>query len=232
MTKNFDKLITDAAPLVPDCGTNRRVTRALLKERMRQDARRRQVRDRRGMSLAVSLVFMFVIGGQVTELGSDGFDTISRVMELTNGEKFIKITAPFRGTGLAVPEEFSPEKTYEIQQAIAADDIKPVRLEGINVFGKTMWLMEYASVIQGEISLHTSVPKNLIGFNSEITPKTFEFVASHITPFKDLIKQGKVPRKKFQAIRSNGLIFEVYSWTRSFPGFGEVTYYAGKPVTP
>lgn len=232
MTQDFDKLISDAAPQVPDCGPSRRLTRVMLKMRMRQEARRRQARDRRGMSLAAGLVFMFVIGGQITELGGDGFDTISRLTEIDNGGTFIETTAPFRNTRLTVPEGTSSDKIYELQQAIAADDRKPIMLEGIKVHGKTLWTMEYSTVIQGEICQIVSSPKDLIGFKTEVTPKTFEFVYNQITSFKDLVRQGKVPRKKFQAIRSNGLIFEVYSWTRSFPGFGDVTYYAGKPVTP
>ena len=230
MTRDFDKLISDAAPPVPDCGPARRTTRMLLHDRMRQQASRKQTRDVRGMAWAAGLVFLVMLGGQVTELGSDGFDVSTQIIELENVGKVIRDEAPFGGPSGSFVEGTSREFIDEYYQSIAAGEGTPVKLEGWKISGKTLWLMTYMRKIQGKLGPGGGSPRNLIGYESDASPEILTFMANGIEDFRDLVDQGQIARENFGIVRSNGLAFEVYSWTRSWPGFGEVSYYSGLPV--
>lgn len=230
MTQDFDKLISNSAPVVPDSGASRRMAQTLLHEKMRGQERRRQRRNRRGMSLAATVVFLLVIGGQATQLGSDGFDVVTRDLELDGLGGITISETGFRKDLTAFRPGTTQEVIDEVNQVYAAEEQVPFKLSGYQIEGKTFWMMEYHSLIKGGVDIQTGVPKNIIGHTMQPSKKVMTFLAEYSDEFTEDMEKNLIPRREYGLIQSNGRIYHVYMWTKEYAEYGPVTYYEGLAV--
>ena len=233
MTQDFDKLISDAAPVVPDNGASRRMTRALLHEKMRHQERRSRKQDLRGMSLAASLVFLIVIGGQVTQLGSDGFEVELVPWDIGNGEIIPRMVSPIRGNvGVSVPG-LSDEGNRQLQEMYMLRSGSLEELSGRAFDQDTpVWNTVFVETIDG-IEVRTAHdPINLSVTNGKPRRDKIQFMLNEYEGFLELVASWKIPAIPYGQISAEGMVFEVTSWTKTYPEWGTFTYYQGLPTKP
>ncbi len=231
MTQEFDKLISNSAPVVPDSGASRRMTRTLLHEKMRGQEQRQKKRNLRGMSLAASLVFLFVIGGQVAPLGSDGFDFELAPLVTENGETISLVKNENRGTVVGTISEFSEADGLELQQQIILREGTITEIEGYSFDGRTPhWEVTYLNNINGNLSEGTRPPTNADFANAPHERDKIPFLINELHPFRDLVKAGQITAEPYGLITSDGVTFQVQQWSKQYADWGLFTYYRGLPV--
>ncbi len=231
MTQEFDKLISNSAPVVPDSGASRRMARTLLHEKMRGQEQRRRRRDRRGMSLAACLVLLVVIGGQVVPLGSDGFDFELAPLVTGSGETISLVKNEIRGSVINAPPSYSEADIYELQQQNMLREGTVKEIEGFSFNGKTpYWQVTYLSDINGKLSEGTRAPTNTDFPNGILERNSIPFMINERPSFMVLVEAGQIAAKPYGLITSDGVTFEVQQWSKQYAEWGLFTYYRGRPV--
>ena len=232
MTQKFDKLITEAAPAVPDAGRSRRVARALLHERMRGHQRRRLVRNRWGLSLAAGLAFWLVTGGQITQLGSDAFETESAQLSVGDNDTLRIMVSPVRGNvGNALPD-MTTDEVRELQEVNILREGKIAGITAIS-FGDqpAWWRIDYVNVIGGKKVTNSRAPATLSVESQAPTRDKFSFVLHERLEFESQIDSGALPAEAFGLVVADGVTFDVRMWSREYAEWGKVTIYRGSPVS-
>jgi len=231
MTQEFDKLISNSAPVVPDSGASRRMARTLLHEKMRGQTQRRRTRDRRGISFAACLVFLVVIGGQVVPLGSDGFDFELAPLVTGSGETISLVKNEIRGTVVGTSSEFSKADVIELQQQIMLREGTVKEIEGYAFDDKTpYWMLTYLTSIGGNLKETTHPPLNADFLSAPLDRNMAMFQINELRTFRALIEAGEFEAKPYGYLTSDGVIFEVQQWSKQYAEWGLFTYFHGLPV--
>jgi len=86
----LDIFIVDAAPVVPDCESNRLVTGAVLRERVRQEVKRRQQRFRRRAIIVLAAIVVSFLGFQILPSRGEHPTNRTPIPNTVNGQSFIE----------------------------------------------------------------------------------------------------------------------------------------------
>ncbi len=231
MTRDFDRLITKAAPVVPDSGPSRRVARALLHERMRRHAHQRNRRGRWGVSLAAGLAFLWVIGGQIGQLGSDSFELELKSFTDSGGRSVPVAVSKTRGIVVNTLPDMTAEDIQEFQQQILLDEGIIVDLHGFSFDGSTpYWQVTRLVVTNGTSHTVTGDPVDLSVENGRLPRSAIPFFSNLAAGFMAEVNGGRIPATDFATVSACGINFKVKQWQRHYPEVGLVTYYRGHPV--
>ncbi|MEN8006350.1 MAG: hypothetical protein ABFS42_05010 [Candidatus Krumholzibacteriota bacterium] len=224
MKDHLDKYIHDSKVILPDTGEYRRLNRALLKERMNKVAPDR-ARHHKLLVIALSLVLVMGLSGQVSQLGSDDFDAVPEDLLMITGKTVSTMKNEFRNTRFSVPQDYSQEDLEELNRSIAADDGKLLGVTGISYGGKTKWLKDVQMVVNGKI-LETGM--NLTDRPHERPDNFDDFLLAHNKEIHLLTRSEPFQRETVMTF--DGVACRVRIWEFHFPGFGQVTRYVGTPV--
>lgn len=231
MTQDFDKLIASAAPEVPDCGESRRTARALMNERVRLETQRQRTRHLRRISVAAGLVFVVMMGGQLSELGSDGFDFKMGTLELSNGETVPQIVNTFRGAGAGITSKMTEDELYEFQQQILLREGTIESITGLSFNdAPPQWFINYLIINNGKVKVIEREPLGLSVENMPISRDKVRFLIDELDSFMELVASGQIAGKPYDKIAADGVTFEVRQWSKQYPQWGLFTYYRGEPV--
>lgn len=226
MKSILDKWIIDSREDIPDPGEYRRLNRALVKEQMAIAGTRRM--RNRVLLAALSLAFIMMYSGQLKQLGSDDFETISSsdVLPL-NGDTVTIHEAPFRGTQVYLPEDFSETDVDEYFQGAAAREGEMIRVTGLSYEGKTDWTKIVRMVVNGqELVVNSPTP---IQDPKPETPRDFEkFLLAHIMDLTARAKSEPPHARMQKAI--DGVLVDFKIWEFEYPGYGKVIWYDGVPA--
>ena len=226
MKANLDNLIKDAKDDVPDSGEYRRLNRAMLKEHIANMAPRRRRRHRVLLGI-LSLVFLMLFSGQLNQLGSDGFDTISRTETTYWGDSVNIYENVFRGGSVSGRGSFSEADADEVHRSIVADKGEVVKVTGLSYGDKTVWnTFKKMNINDIEITPggHPGNPP------SEYPDNYFEFLTSHYSDLKT--RANSTPPHRTERMIVDGIMMDFQIWTFEYPGYGPVTRYLGTPVKP
>ena len=231
MTRELDKLITDAVPPVPDSGPSRRVTRALLRDRMRKESRRAHRRRLAGVSLAAGLAFLLVLGGQVSDLGSDAFELEIHEVEIGTEEPLLLAKSKIRGTVTNALPGMTSEDIQEMQQQLL---LREGRVKSITAFsingGTPYWKVKVSTEVNGVPTTLARDPIDLIGAKNQFSRELLDFLVEHGQEFDTLVKSGRLEPEPYGDVSANGMLFRVQKWTKEYAGWGTATYFEGTPV--
>lgn len=228
---NFDILISNSAPRVPDCGPARRQVRVLVRERTAR-AEWRQVRQRRlGLSLAAMLAFFAAFSGQVDQLGSDDLSFDLTRVDVGNGQYVDRIDSKSgEMLGAAVPGS-SEGEIRELQIQRILDEGTVTALNGVSFEGATgvMWAIMIDRPINGKIVRDMRQPRDVNAPFAPVGREKLPFYAEYMDDFEQAIDDGQVPGRPFGTVVAEGVTFSVIAYTKDFPVWGPVTVYRGLP---
>ena len=221
MSDQFEKLIRDSAPEIPDPGEYRRLNRVALRERLHE-----MEKPKRSHSLVVAtacLALMVLFSGQLSNLGSDGWDLIQGEYPGVDGEPVKRFADPNNSFSLVGAENL--REAQDIQQAFVARDAEPVRVTCLAYAGLAYWNVYGLAEIDGQIQESSMDLTGILP--KENLPRMAEFYENH---FSELMKLSKTQAPDSTArLVIFGVEFELESWTATFPEFGEVTFSRGVP---
>ena len=226
MADNLDKWIKDSKADTPDSGEFRRLNRILLKDRMATvvPARRRRFRL---FLVLVTLVFLLLLSGQVTQLGSDNFESkVTTVFRPYLNDSVTIHENVFRGGSVTLPRDFSEADIDEYQRSVAAGEGTVVKATGLSYGGKTSWLIIVTRDINGRENTEGRSTENP---HSQEPENFLQFLQDHN---RDLISRTKTdPPHTTERLTLDGILFEFDIWTYEYPEYGQVTRYIGFPVS-
>jgi hypothetical protein len=224
MTRDFDTLIRDAAPAVPDPGEVRRLNRALLKQRMGRDVVRK-ARRRRVSVLATGVALLFLGAGNVGELGSDHFDLgKGRVLENVGGTYY---QTGVRGQGVFRLDGQTEEEALEIAIQSYLEEGRFVGITGVFMENAYSWYLKFEVKAGDDVVITGRSPE---GLPLQMSRELYEFTMAH---WDDLLSRiGKIPAPNPRRIGMTieGQTYQFDYWRLVYPDFGPVEYYVtGSP---
>ena len=113
-------------------------------------ARRRRFRL---IVILSTLILLLLVSGQVSQLGSDNFETkvTTEFIPIVNDSITIYENV-FRGGSVNLPRDFSEADIDEYQRSVAAGEGTVVKATGLSYGGKTSWLKFVTRDINGRIN--------------------------------------------------------------------------------
>ena len=222
MSNDFEKLIRDAAPEVPDPGESRRTNRAVLLARIEESRAHRRRTGPLKMA-AASLALLVLFSGQVSELGSNAFEFRSELWERPDGKIIPEQRAVF---GTEVITVSSPEIARGLLENILSGQYEIFRIFGTEIEGKISWLVRTTSEVNGETQ-YSSLPDGLP--STQITDLHNKFMGSpHFAQMMDVVHSSEPQSEVFQVL--DGIPLNMKTWEFEYPGYGSVFYHRGTPV--
>lgn len=225
MKSNLDTWIKDAKEAVPDSGEYRRLNRALLKERI-QKANPDRRKNHRLLVMAASLIILVGFSGQISQLGSDSFETATSTAILPgSGDTVTVHSNVFRGGAVNLPEHFSEADVDEYTRSVAAGEGEIIKVNGISYGGRTSWVKIVRRTINGQINEGGDETRDP---PSQEPANFFAFLKDHSRDLTARIK-SEPPHGSMQ-MTVDGVLMDLDYWTFEYPGFGSVTRYEGIPA--
>lgn len=153
MSNEFEKWIESSAPAVEADKGMKEVHLAILKQRLRDRDKQykvRQKRTRRGSIVAVVLMFVLV-GGNISELGSDGFELETSESLLVDGMN--NVTVGHREFGFGAPKSLTKAETEDFARQAEWRHGQPVGVECLEIQGAAAWFINFHYDLDGSTSL-------------------------------------------------------------------------------
>lgn len=224
MGDQFEKWIQNSAPVVAVDETKKEIHLAVLKQRLRQRDQRhhkRMKQIRRSGVAAMALVFILV-GGNVSELGSDGFELEISPSNLVPDAKNARIG--FRKTKLGFPGSMPEEEVLDLTQQMEAEIGIPAEVISINVHGNVIWDILYEYEVKGEKKL---VGGKAVDRPSKLTRAHFEFVKSELDLLTEMIGSGNLVPVSSRIESVDGYPFLIKEYHFQSEKYGLVVYGKG-----
>ena len=222
MTNEFEKLIRNAAPEVPDPQESRRMNRAVLFAWIDQG----QIRRYRIGPLklaAASLALLMLFSGQVSELGSNAFEFQSETWERPDGKAVLEQVAVF---GTDVITTSSPEIARGLMENHFSGQYRIVRIFGTEIQGEIGWIVITNSEVNGETQTTGGAAEMP---SARITDLHRKLMASpYYGQMIDITKT--TPPHSIAARVIDGIPLTIQTWEFDFPGFGTVRHHVAKPL--
>jgi len=149
VSNEFEKWIQESAPSVEVNETRKEIHLAVLRQRLRERENRyqtRQKRTRRASVAAVALVFV-LIGGNVSELGSDGFEFVVSESEYMSTSKTVEVG--FRKSKIAGNDDTPSEFLRDLVVEMGFSDGVPVSVESVGIQGSESWAIVFEYDVKG-----------------------------------------------------------------------------------
>jgi hypothetical protein len=224
MKNQFEDWIQESAPAVEVDDTKKEIHLAILKQRLRERESRHKTRQKgmRRTSVAFVVLVFVLIGGNVSELGSDGFDLVISENEL--GTDLSHVEIGFRKSGLGVPDEMPHDEVQELAMQIEAQNGTPAEVEVIKLQGNEFWtiLFEYEVGDGTRLSGHTVKDRP-----SKPTRAHVNFSKAEIQLMWDEINSGNLSpvSSRIETVDGYRFLMKVYHYQSD--QFGLVEYQKG-----
>ena len=207
MSDKFEKFIRDYRPDVPENLVDKKVQWAMLREKIRQK-RIQTKRQRLKRSIgAVALIGVMFVSGNLSQLGSDGFD----IQELdTNGQYGQVYQHVFRKDKFNVPKG-TPESTVEAFVQEMALDTGVVRsVEGIRIGDCTWWMITREYVVNGESTFTSERSDDPLSCRSRQVGRFWIENSAALLP---MVESGEIQVSGETEITLEGYSFKVKVWS-------------------
>ena len=222
--QRLEDLIRQSAPVSRPSDQHRETLRMVLKNNVRNH------KLRSGL-VAAGLVAAGLAGSlfQMTDVGSEGFDLVSApnpVLEHPVAE------APFSGTRIAHPDmdgslsQKDLEQLRSVYEQYMAGQVVVTEVSGWTLQGRTVFTISWEVIMDGKRVVYSDMlnpPDRKTGLSFT------KFWGNYEEVFHDRIKQGdaRIIGRETVDIKGTELLFT--KWASSFPEWGEVVYWDGKP---
>lgn len=228
MNNNFEKWIQDSAPSVEVDETNKEIHLALLRHRLRERENRSKIRRKRAGRVgvaALAIVFVF-IGGNFSELGSDGFEFVARQNEYLPESTSVEIG--FRKLRMTGPPDVSYESLRDLAVEMEAGDGIPKSVVVIGIHGNENWVLEFEYDVGGETHNGARAPI-LPGRPSKITKDHLDFAINELDEVLKNIENGNLQpvSSRVQTIEGYRFLMKVYHVQSE--NYGLVLFQQGAP---
>ncbi|MBU8920306.1 MAG: hypothetical protein KOO63_00450 [Bacteroidales bacterium] len=223
--EEFDDLIRRSAPYVRPPDQHREILRMILRSKIQQQKRRTRL-------LTGSLVTIIAAFGlfQLTNVGSDGFDLVPSRGPVLD---FPVAEAPFAGDRIAHPDrgkELSSESLLQLRSVYEQKSSKQYELLSVNawtVSGQTIIFLNWEAIVDGKPVQYSDI---LTPPDREVGLQFSKFLAANESSFYDRIEEGTARISGRETIAVEGIDIQFTKWSSSFPEWGEVIFWDGKPV--
>ena len=138
-----------------------------------------------------------------------------------------------RDFGIGVPQRLAnnPGKAEEyaeqINEAFMAHAEKIIKISSFTLKGHTSHFFAMEVVVDGETQLTYSYED---GIPTEVLLKDVEFRVSYGSKFNELINSGQAKTLGTEIVQVDGVPIRFEKWSASFPEWGEVVAWKGKPL--
>jgi hypothetical protein len=220
----FEKWIMEAAPEVPINEMKKEIHLWVLRERLREKEilrNRRHKRQRRASMVAVLLVF-FLYSGNVSELGSDGFEIT--MFEIDGGLKSI---SGHRETYVPVYEEDTAEEILDLHQQIEARIGWPVSVDAYGFEGAIQWTISYEYQVGEEKRLYT---ETVLGRPSVLTREMQAFMLAEGDKMMEQAEEGILVPVETREEEVEETLFLLKFYEYESENYGIVKYIKGEPI--
>lgn len=223
--ERFDDLVRQSAPYVRPSDQHREMLRMILKHNIS----RHKLRNR---LLTVTLAIIILAGGlfQLTDVGSDGFD----LFPVTKSIRDLPVAeTPFSGVRIGHPNRdlsFSQQDLDELRSVYEQKMSKQYDLIAVyawTIRNSTSFILNWQAEVGGgpQSFSHMSLPSD-----RETGLQFGEFFANYENVFHERIKDGTARVIGRETIHMEGADILFTKWASSFPEWGEVIFWDGKPV--
>ncbi len=229
MSKNpFEKWIQESAPSVEVNKLKKEVHLSVLKQRLREREAQhiRRVNKTRRTSVALAALLVVLVGGNFSELGSDGFNIIDVIPSSVPGYD-LSITG-FRGDGIMVLKEDSPELIEEFSRMIDAGLGIPLDVESYSVRGKEFWSLNREYQARG---ITRNYSKTVLDRENEIIRDHLTFLQAENELMMEQIDSGTLLPISIKAEMIEGIPFMIETYEYLSEEFGKVVYKRGEPIS-
>lgn len=228
MNKNFDDWARDLAPPMGVDEVSRKAHLTILKDRLRTreiTRRRRRVGTRRASMVALVVLVTF-LGGNLSELGSDGFDHVLKPVE---SRERLRATVGHRETRVGVrSEEAAPEMIQKTEMDLG----HPELLDVVIVKGTEQWTVSIPELLStGERYLRTRTPHGMEALNKGNAAGHLNFFANYEQDWATRITNGHAQPVATEIIEAEGQRFLTRVYQETFPGLGVVTWKKGERIS-
>lgn len=197
-----------------------RIQLAILRDRLKRKRRRRN--GMRFLAVAVPVLLLAFMTGDVVDLGSDDFATETRT---SNDGTIDYVISPFSEKALNVVEGFSEDETREVMLQSMADEGRLTMVEGWRIDGKTHWIMTRAHRTEGKESLVASDPKTT---PSDLTPALAQFLMTEWEEYHSALLEGELAQFSETIATLDGVAYPVQVYRLHSESSGEVIYFRGE----
>ena len=166
------------------------------------------------------------LSGQISQLGSDSFDTSTSSFILPlSGDTIILHTNPFRGGTTNLPDDYAEADIDEYNRSVAAGEGQIIRVTATSYGGKTNWIKIVRRMVNGKVHESGSSVNNP---KSQELKNELEFYKND---YRGLSAKAKTepPHGSVQMVM-DGVLMDVDFWKFEHPVYGEVTLYNGIPA--
>lgn len=223
MKTDFDRLLESSGRDMPDPGPYRRMNRAALLQRIERS--RQKARRRRFLAVVTAcMAILVLIGGRTNQLVSDDWQLDQGIGEAVGGDATNLYTDP-SGT-FSIVGDLSAEEAQDLQQVFMARDAIPYKVTCLAYGGGEDWSVFGMAEIGGVMQETLMDTRGILP--GDDLPNLEEFYLRH---FEEIINLAKTPPTgNTYRMTVFGVVFEVQSWSQTYPGYGEVTYSVGSPI--
>jgi len=224
MTDQFDEWLRGTMPDVSENETRKEIHLAILKERLRARGIARRNRYLKRGLLAVPVLLLVVLVGNVSELGSDGFGLVQLESTETLGRVFKN---EFRGGGFNILDDKTDEEIYEYSQQLAAGEGVNISATGWKANGMVLWSIIREFTVMGKVStVSMSAEEPPSNWPREMSP----FFTEHWAQYEQQVLSGEIQPAGEIVQVLDGKQFLLEYWLIPTEDYGEVIYYSGLPV--
>ena len=225
MKEPFSRIIESSANRLPDPGEYRRLNRAALRLMMSESYVVQRPLFSRTLTTAAA-VLLIILSGYWGPLGSNDFEYEFPTGQFgTVGEQAVhKDTCG----GFQLTDVSSTSLAEEIERVRAADLGEPTCLTCLAYGGVEQWIFKKTVILsEGPLEIIVDNPP---GLPCDSLPRSMEFYRTHGPTLESMMAED--PPAAVTTMVLESVTFEVKTWFRDFPGYGEVRYSRGWPHRP
>lgn len=149
MSDKFEKWIQESSPSVEINENSKEIHLAVLKQRLREREKQhvnRQTRMRRSGVVVVALMIV-IAGGNVAELGSDGFDY--KIVESDLVSETQQLEVGHRQSAITGPASMNSDTLRDLEVEMEYSQGIPVSVEAIGIHGDESWSINFEYDVNG-----------------------------------------------------------------------------------
>ncbi len=227
MNNKFEKWIEESAPVVVMNSSKKDFHLAVLKQRLRDREvlyRKRQL-QKQHTGIATVVLVLVLIGGSVSELGSDGFDFVVPDYQVTPSHERVDIG--FRGARMSILGGETHEEVREFAMLSEGRIGIPVGVTAYEFQGSENWSMgfEYQAGDHKRVT-HQAV----LDRPSVVTMDFFQFLKTEDDLLTGQIEEGTLRPVSIQVEEIDGFHFLIKKYSYRSERYGTVIYKRGALV--
>jgi len=227
MNNEFEKWIRESAPVVEVDEHHKEMHLAVLKNRLRDRDKlhmKRQKQTRRASVVVAALMFV-MIGGNVSELGSDGFDFVVSENEFNSETKSMEIG--FRKLSISGSVGDSDELLRDLAVQMEMGDGIPASVGAIEIKGHVWWDIRFDYNVRG--GMHPG-GRTVRDRPSSPTLAHLEFAETEMKQIDERIENGSLSAVSSRIETVEGYRFLIKEYHIQSDQFGLIVWKKGTPI--